>query len=89
MYVTWGVPGDVNPVETYLLVACKAANGMGGVLGTDDQKVFDAIWARIQKGTKGDPIRRASDNVVLSYYGFFDKDGDGKMGWKRQRYRSQ
>ncbi|MCS7048812.1 MAG: hypothetical protein NZ483_05915 [Verrucomicrobiae bacterium] len=42
-------------------------------LAVDDHKVLEKIWAKFQTRA----IRRASDNVLLTYYGFFDVNGNG------------
>ncbi len=73
IYVTWQPPAQTTPTHTLLDVGCRAAQGEAGVPGTDDDKVLDKVWAKFQ--TKA--IRRASDNVLLSYYGFFDVNSNG------------
>jgi hypothetical protein len=73
VYVTWSTPAQATPNETLLLTGCTAAKGVTGIVGTDDDKVLDAVWVKFQTRS----IRRASDNVLLTYYGFFDVNGNG------------
>jgi hypothetical protein len=44
-----------------------------GVLGTNDNRVRDKVWTKIQTQA----IRRASDNFILTYYGFYDVNSHG------------
>ena len=74
VYVLWAPPGERPLIHTVAHVGCEAAKGMTGVAGTaDDVPVLDAIWAKF----KTLAIRRVSDGRLLTYYGFFDSNGDG------------
>ncbi len=78
LYLTWANP-IVTPMESDIIhteihVGCSAASGIGGKVGTDDHKVLDSIWPVFA----GRSILRMSDGSVLSYYGFFDVNKNGK-----------
>ena len=71
VYVTW--TNSLNTIHTLLDVGCRAAQGAIGIVGANDDRVLDAVWAEIQTLS----IRRASDNVMLTYYGFYDVNTNG------------
>lgn len=73
VYATWKNPEQADPIHTLIDVGCKAANGVGGVNGMDDDDVLDALWVKLQTRD----VHRASDNKVLTYYGFRDENGNG------------
>ena len=74
VYVLWAPPGERPLIHTVAHVGCEAAKGMTGVAGTaDDLPVLDAVWTKF----KTLAIRRVSDGRLLTYYGFFDSNGDG------------
>jgi hypothetical protein len=71
MYVTWADPqGD--KIYTMYDVGCRAAKGQGGVVGINDDAVLDKVWTKF----KTLKIRRVSDNKMLTYYGFVDKNNN-------------
>jgi len=74
LYVTWADPVAISNIETLFKVGCEAAKGVTGVVGTaDDVLVLDRIWAKFQYKR----ILRASDDFVLTYYGFYDTNTNG------------
>lgn len=72
VYVTWS--NSLNAIHTLLDVGCTAAKGVAGAFGVNEQAVLDAIWSN-KILTKN--IHRASDGATLSYYGFYDVNGNG------------
>lgn len=72
-YVTWDKPKQVSPIHTLVRIGTLAADEVMGKIGTNDNDVLNKVWSRI----KSKSISRASDNVILSYYGFFDVNGNG------------
>ena len=73
LYVTWDSPEQARPIQTLVDVGCDAADGQTGTVGTNDDDVLAKVWTRFQ--TKS--IHRASDAVVLTYYGFYDANHNG------------
>jgi len=73
LYVTWDSPEQATPIQTLVDVGCDAADGQTGTVGTDDDDVLDKVWTRLQTRS----IHRASDAFVLTYYGFYDANGNG------------
>ena len=75
VYLTWAEP-KTKLIGTLLHVGCEGQK-VSGVFGTDDQKVLEKIWTKLQTLE----IRRISDQHVLSYYGFFfvDVNGNGTI----------
>ncbi len=73
VYVTWTNSLQTSPRYTLLYVGCDAADGTGGAVGVDDDYVLDKVWAKLQTKT----IHRASDGVLLTYYGFYDANTNG------------
>lgn len=73
LYLTWDDPEQTTPIQTLLHVGCSAADGQSGDLGIDDHKILNKVWQKLQ--TKS--VHRASDNFILTYYGFYDTNGNG------------
>ena len=71
VYVTWA--DTLNPIYTLLDVGCKGALGATGTVGVNDDSVLNGVWGKIQSKS----IQRASDNVLLTYYGFYDVNTNG------------
>ncbi|MBX9659361.1 MAG: Ig-like domain-containing protein [Nitrospiraceae bacterium] len=77
-YITWAKPTTAPVIHTLAQIGCSAADGIGGKTGTADDKILDAIWSAIA----AKDLHRVSDNAALTYYGYFDGNGnktyDGK-----------
>jgi len=73
LYVTWAAPEQATPIQTFVHVGCEAADGQSGTVGTDDDDILAAVWGAFA----GLTIQRASDDKVLTYYGYDDANGNG------------
>jgi len=71
VYVTW--TNTLNAIHTLLDVGCRGAKGVTGTVGINDDQVLNGVWGRIQAKSN----RRASDYVLLTYYGFYDVNSNG------------
>ena len=71
VYVTWA--DTLNPIYTLLDAGCKGAQGVTGTVGVNDDSVLNGVWGKIQSKS----INRASDNVLITYYGFYDVNKNG------------
>ena len=79
VYVTWAPPLASSLYQTLVHLGCKAAKGVTGTPGVNDDLVLKAIWEHaFDREKKTQPIRRMSDGKPLSYYGFFDTNNNGQ-----------
>jgi len=76
VYITWDNPKPGSTYHTLLHTGCKSADGVSGIVGTNDDLVLVKIWDKFK--TKAiQTIGRKPNNILLTYYGFFDTNNNG------------
>lgn len=72
-YVTWAASRATQNLETLFFIGCPSAKGVSGIVGLNDDRVFNCIWNIFSSRS----MPRAHDGLLLTYYGYRDSNRNG------------